>query len=402
MNEPPTTHILLPHEALFGFACTCLKAVGVPSAHAELVSRLLVESDLRGVRSHGTRQVNRYCLELQQGGLNPDPQVTHLSDHGAVVALDGDGGLGYLPMVRATEIAIERAGQFGLGLTTVRNIGHYGAAGNYCRRCTEAGCIGFSVQGVEGLGNAGGQIPKPQLAFFGNPPICFAFPGREGPGVVLDAATRILGDDQLGPEFAALVPQIPGAFFRSVGLTAVAELLGAGLAGAMLRPATARQCWPAAVWGAWSWPSGSRPRWTKTPSVPRWTGWGAMWGPRTSPFRARSGPCCPEPWRPNAVSVIAGTASPLAPQSRKRSGRSASAWACRCRGRDETARGRRWLTGARGPEQAGSSNRGGARPRRCCRSGRHGAACGTVWRRPWSVSQPLGRDSAGRGPLCGP
>ncbi len=249
MNEPPTTHILLPHEALFGFACTCLKAVGVPSAHAELVSRLLVESDLRGVRSHGTRQVNRYCLELQQGGLNPDPQVTHLSDHGAVVALDGDGGLGYLPMVRATEIAIERAGQFGLGLTTVRNIGHYGAAGNYCRRCTEAGCIGFSVQGVEGLGNAGGQIPKPQLAFFGNPPICFAFPGREGPGVVLDAATRILGDDQLGPEFAALVPQIPGAFFRSVGLTAVAELLGAGLAGAMLRPATARQCWPAAVWG---------------------------------------------------------------------------------------------------------------------------------------------------------
>lgn len=249
MNEPPASYITLREEELLGFASACLAAAGLPKGHAELVSRLLVESDLRGVRSHGTRQVNRYCQELQQGVLNPDPRVAKLSDHGAVVALDGDGGLGYLPMVRATEVAIERARQFGLGLVTVRNIGHYGAAGNYCRRCMEAGCIGFSVQGVEGLGNAGGREPKPPLAFIGNPPVCFAFPGQDGPGVVFDAATRILGDDQLGPEFEALVPQIPGAFLRSVGLTAVAELLGAGLAGAMLRSAATRQRWPAAVWG---------------------------------------------------------------------------------------------------------------------------------------------------------
>jgi LDH2 family malate/lactate/ureidoglycolate dehydrogenase len=59
--------------------------------------------------------------------------------------LEGDVTLGYLPMVRATELAIAKAKQVGIGMGLVRYIGHYGSAGHYTRMCMEAGCVGFSV-----------------------------------------------------------------------------------------------------------------------------------------------------------------------------------------------------------------------------------------------------------------
>ncbi len=248
VNQPPEKYVVAQERDLLRFSAECFEAVGLPAEHAQVITRLLVNSDLRGVRSHGTRQVDRYCLSFEAGELNPDPQVSTISDHGAVVALDGDGSLGYLPMVRATEIAIERAQNFGLGMATVRSIGHYGSAGHYCRMCMEADCVGFSVQGSSGRGKSQ-QDPKPQLAFFGNPPICFAIPGRESPGVVLDAATRILADYQLGPEFEELIPKIPAAFFKSVGYTAIAALLGGGLAGVSVVDEQTRQRWPRAQSG---------------------------------------------------------------------------------------------------------------------------------------------------------
>ncbi len=68
--------------------------------------------------------------------------------------------------------------------------------------------------------------------------------------MVLDAATCILADYQRGPEFDALLSTIPAAFFKSVGYTAVASLLGGGLAGVALPEAEQlRQRWPGAGTG---------------------------------------------------------------------------------------------------------------------------------------------------------
>lgn len=246
MNQPPDSFVTVTEARLLAAAEACFVAAGMPQDHAAIVARLLVNSDLRGVRSHGTRQVNGYCRQLAAGILNPHPVIRVVRETPAVVAVDGDGGLGYVPMVQATQMAIDRARDTGMGMATVRGIGHYGAAGHYCRMCMEAGCIGFSVQGSVGHGNAAGAEEKPQLAYFGNPPICFGLPGKDSAGVVLDAATRILADYQTGPEFDALIPQIPAAFFKSVGYTAVAALMGGGLAGLMERSAEDNTRWPRA------------------------------------------------------------------------------------------------------------------------------------------------------------
>jgi LDH2 family malate/lactate/ureidoglycolate dehydrogenase len=254
MNQPPSTFVRVQEERLLNFAITCFEKVGLAHDHAALISRLLVNSDLRGVRSHGTRTVNGYCLSFEEGKLNPKPDIQLVHETPTAVVLEGDGTLGYLPMVQATEHAIAKAKAVGIGMGLVRYIGHYGAAGHYARMCQDAGCIGFSVQGYRNQGqqktDGGGpqNNPHAHLGYFGNPPICFAIPGGEEPAVVLDAATCILADNQRGPEYEALFSMIPAAFFKSVGYGAVATLLGGGLTGFTLSDEPWNR-WPAARMG---------------------------------------------------------------------------------------------------------------------------------------------------------
>ena len=87
------------------------------------------------------------------------------------VVVDGDGFLGYMPTMIATAKAIDKARQVGVGMGLIRHIGHYGAAGHYTRMCTDAGCVGFSVQGLPASGSSPGEGPKPSVAFTGLPPM---------------------------------------------------------------------------------------------------------------------------------------------------------------------------------------------------------------------------------------
>jgi LDH2 family malate/lactate/ureidoglycolate dehydrogenase len=249
MNVPPENFVTVSEESLLAFATACFEKVDIEHDHAAAISRLLVNSDLRGVRSHGTRAVNGYCRALADGQLNPQPNVRQVHETPTAVVYDGDGGLGYVPMLRATEGAIAKAKEVGMGMGLVRYCGHYGSGGHYARLCMEQGCIGFSVQGYREQGryghDGGGPNPEAHLGYFGNPPICFAVPGGDGPPVVLDAATCILADDQRGPEYEALFSMIPAAFFKSIGYGAVASLMGGGLTGFTLSDEIRTQ-WPTA------------------------------------------------------------------------------------------------------------------------------------------------------------
>lgn len=243
MNQPPASFVRVQEAALLDFATACFEKAGLDHEHAALISRLLVNADLRGVRSHGTRTVNHYCRSFLEGALNPKPKIRQIHETPTSVIFEGDGTLGYLPMVHATKLAIAKAKQVGIGMGLVRYIGHYGSAGHYARMCMEAGCVGFSVQGWRNQGqpksDGGGPNPGALLGYFGNPPICFAIPGgKDMPPVVLDGATCILADNQRGPEFEALFSMIPAAFFKSIGYGAVATLLGGALTGFTLSDET--------------------------------------------------------------------------------------------------------------------------------------------------------------------
>ncbi|MEE2659846.1 MAG: Ldh family oxidoreductase [Candidatus Latescibacterota bacterium] len=228
MNRPPEEVALrvLP-EPLRQFSEACLKAAGMRTEGARLLAELLTNSDLRGVRSHGNLAMPRYARSFDDGQTNPKPDVRIIKETESSVLIDGDGGLGYTPMMRATEMACDRALERGVAVGATCHHGHYGSAGHYVRRAMDRGCTAFSVQGTHpGHFGEGGGNPGKQSAYWGNPPICLGLPGEQGPPLILDAATCVLADYQRGEEFDALQKMIPAAFFKSMGYTGVATALG--------------------------------------------------------------------------------------------------------------------------------------------------------------------------------
>ena len=226
MNSPPDKFIRVPSDQLYQFAATCLRTAGLRVNHAEQVAELLTNADLRGVRSHGTRQLNPYCQHLRDKVINPEPNPKVIKETDNTVLIDGDGGLGYTPMMMATELALNKAAEKGIAVGATCHIGHYGAAGHYVRRAMEKGYTAMSVQGLPSFISKTNSNKRPQSAYWGNRALCFGLPGRDEPPLVLDVATRILGDDQIEGEFDYLQELIPAAFFKSMGYTGVAWALG--------------------------------------------------------------------------------------------------------------------------------------------------------------------------------
>src|SRR5687768_9397750 len=83
MNIPPKNAIRVMPEALRQFAGAALQNAGLSEEDAGLLARLLVLNDLRGVFSHGTRQLPAYVGHFQAGRLNPRPAVRVDSDQGS-------------------------------------------------------------------------------------------------------------------------------------------------------------------------------------------------------------------------------------------------------------------------------------------------------------------------------
>ena len=229
MNRPPEQFVRVDPEFLRSFAFTCLQTAGLNTPHAEQLAGLLVDSDLRGVRSHGTCMLGGYARVIAERRANPDPDIEILSETDTSIHIDGDGSMGYAPTMLATEKCIEKAKAKGTAVGAIQCIGHYGSAGHYVRRAMAEGLIGFSVQSASPQyypTNEGKRAAK-----YGNPPLCFGLPSDNEPPVVLDVATCILADDQRGEEFEALEEMIPAAFFKSMGYTAVGTALGGAFVG---------------------------------------------------------------------------------------------------------------------------------------------------------------------------
>ena len=62
MNQPPVDFIPVQEEREVAFLERCFERAGVEAEHGALISRLLVNPDLRGVRSHGIRHAPGYCM----------------------------------------------------------------------------------------------------------------------------------------------------------------------------------------------------------------------------------------------------------------------------------------------------------------------------------------------------
>jgi LDH2 family malate/lactate/ureidoglycolate dehydrogenase len=227
--------IRIPPEALHSWSTEVLAALGVPDNDATHIARCLIDVDLRGVRSHGTRQLRRYVKEFRNGLVNTTPVIRVLRETDHSLRLDGDGGAGYLVASRATDSTCDKTNAVGLAVAATCNHGHVGSAGIYARRVLSHGFIGWCVAG----GAAWNRTDDPDATVWDAmraPPMCFAVPSDDGgPPLVLDMNANQFGSAAQAE--AAIAAGFGKSVFGSLGMRFVSTLLGGLLAGAAPDPA---------------------------------------------------------------------------------------------------------------------------------------------------------------------
>ena len=132
-------------DELRAFSETLYRKVGVPRDHAETMANFQVETDLRGVYSHGTRAQPRYIQGILDGNINPTPRIEVVKEGPCIAVIDGDSALGHLPSAMAMEMAVEKAKSMGIAGVGVRNAGHFGAAACYGMMAVREKLIGFAA-----------------------------------------------------------------------------------------------------------------------------------------------------------------------------------------------------------------------------------------------------------------
>lgn len=214
-------------DLLRDFAAEVLCKVQLPAGDAALIAGYLVDVDLRGVVSHGTRQLQRYVPEFREGRINPQPKIARVMDAPSMAIFDGDGGAGYLVATRATEAVIEKAKANGVAVACTRNHGHVGSVGIYARLALTHDLATFAVAG----GIAWEKPTQPDATVWdamGAPPMCFGIPTAEDPPFVLDMNANMLKDRS---QLAEALQTFPDFVFKSLGMRFTSWFLAGILAG---------------------------------------------------------------------------------------------------------------------------------------------------------------------------
>ena len=137
---------LYPVEALREFTRQAFVRAGVPDEDARIVTDNLIESNLRGVDTHGiTRLLPVYIKRLRAGVINPRPDIRIVSESPSAFLVDGDNGLGAVVATWANREVIKRAGRQGAAWAGVRQSNHFGACAYYTNQIAAAGMVGIGM-----------------------------------------------------------------------------------------------------------------------------------------------------------------------------------------------------------------------------------------------------------------
>ena len=175
-------------QTLENFMIDAFVGVGVPLEDAKICADVLLESDRRGIESHGCNRFKPiYIDRIEIGIQNPVTNFEIIRETPTTAVIDGHDGMGQVIGYKAMKMAIEKAKKYGMGMTVVRNSCHYGIAGYYPSMAIKEGMIGIT-----------GTNARPSIAptfgtenMLGTNPLTIGFPTDEEFPFILDCATSI-------------------------------------------------------------------------------------------------------------------------------------------------------------------------------------------------------------------
>ena len=183
------TRPFVPWDVMNNFMIDAFKGYGVPEEDAKICADVLLESDRRGIESHGCNRFKPiYIDRIVKGTLLPVTEIEILKETPTTVVMDAHDGMGMVASYRMMEKLIEKAKTYGMAGGAIRNSTHYGIAGYWATMASKEGMIGLT-----------GTNARPSIAptfgvenMMGTNPLTFALPTDEEFPFVLDCATSIV------------------------------------------------------------------------------------------------------------------------------------------------------------------------------------------------------------------
>jgi len=171
-----------------------LSAWGMARSQIDIVSDLLVETDLRGIESHGASMLPLYDKMRRAGGLNMTPRSKIVRENPATALIDGDAGLGHPVAVEAMNLAVQKCKRIGVGAVSVVNSHHFGATGLYAEMAARKGVVALVTSSARTVAviPTGGSRPV-----LGTNPIAFAAPASRDDPFVLDMSTSAVAANKV-------------------------------------------------------------------------------------------------------------------------------------------------------------------------------------------------------------
>ena len=139
-------------DVLLDFARRMFVAAGVSAVDAETVARSLVDANLCGHDSHGVIRVPQYVGFVRAKKLVLDVPLTVLRETPAILAADGEWGLGQVQAYRLLDLLLSKVKAIGLASGTLRRCGHIGRLGEYAEWAAGHGLALFVTVNSHGSG----------------------------------------------------------------------------------------------------------------------------------------------------------------------------------------------------------------------------------------------------------
>lgn len=180
--------VIVPWDLITNFVTDAFVGYGVPEEDAKICTDVLLESDRRGIESHGCNRFKPIYLDRIKAGIQkPVTEFEIVRETPTTAVIDGHDGMGQVISYKSMQMAIDKAKKYGIGMVAVRNSCHYGIAGYYASMATKAGCIGMT-----------GTNARPSIAptfgvenMLGTNPLTVGMPTDEEFDFILDCATSI-------------------------------------------------------------------------------------------------------------------------------------------------------------------------------------------------------------------
>ncbi|MDD3928235.1 MAG: 3-dehydro-L-gulonate 2-dehydrogenase [Sphaerochaeta sp.] len=184
--------IRIPFDQVQQMCRRVLESRNMSEEDALLCSRLIAQTSLEGVYTHGLNRFPWMIRKIDAGNMLVDKHAQKVGSFGVLERWDGMGGVGNLNAHTCMQRAIALAKEHTIGCVALKNTTHWMRPGTYGLMAAEAGCIGILWTNTMPLMPAWGATN----ATVGNNPLVLAIPNKDEP-VLVDMAMSLFSYGKL-------------------------------------------------------------------------------------------------------------------------------------------------------------------------------------------------------------